>query len=617
MRIRLFILLLILFASVGALALGEDSYPTERALREAIVPPADRYDLAQRFYGISGLTSRPGTGAPRSIGETQTFRVVDLSGAPPAMVDAELLAIGDHIYVWVEQGGGVATDAAQRFAEAFDTQVYDAVRDLWGSEPLPGVDGDPRIHALFTSAISAGTMAYFTSQNSYPAEVVPSSNEHDMILFNLRVTGGIIDSPQVVSSAAHEFQHMIRHAVDTNESTWLDEGFSTFTQRHLGLGDGRSLMLAFVSQPDTQLNDWGANGVNTADYGASLSFLTYFHSRLGIDALRRLSAEPADGLAAVDRTLRSLGAGDVETFFADWVLANAVDNPDWGYGDSSLPRVQPTFIPSLPFSMGSRLRQYSASYYYTTAFEGLNALDISLETAHEVPLLPFNRRENNSFITSGSQDESNPRLTRSFDLREVEHPVLEYRLWYDLERNWDYGYVSVSLDHGRTWLLQETSRSRYDNPNGLAYGPGYTGATDGFWIEERLDLSDYTGQEIMLRFEVITDDAISRPGMAIDDLRLEAIGYSEDFESGAEGWQMEGWFRTDNRLPQRIWLQAVQMVNGLPQLARWQIGPADGGRKQVQLDLQPGITSLLIVVAPFAEATTLPMDYSLQISPAS
>ena len=39
-------------------------------------------------------------------------------------------------------------------------------------------------------------------------------------------------------------------------------------------------------------------------------------------------------------------------------------------------------------------------------------------------------------------------------------------------------------------------------------------------------------------------------GMAIDELRIRAIDYHENFESPDDGWVAEGWLFTDNRLPQ-------------------------------------------------------------------
>jgi len=66
--------------------------------------------------------------------------------------------------------------------------------------------------------------------------------------------------------------------------------------------------------------------------------------------------------------------------------------------------------------------------------------------------------------------------------------------------------------------------------------------------------SFYAGQSILVRFQMITDDAINQPGIAIDDVRIPEIGYVSDFELDDGGWEAEGWIRMDNVLPQQAWV---------------------------------------------------------------
>jgi len=53
---------------------------------------------------------------------------------------------------------------------------------------------------------------------------------------------------------------------------------------------------------------------------------------------------------------------------------------------------------------------------------------------------------------------------------------------------------------------------------------GYNDVTDG-WIEESVDLSDYSGKKIWLRFEYVTDAAVNGEGFFLDDVSVDAIGY--------------------------------------------------------------------------------------------
>ena len=99
------------------------------------------------------------------------------------------------------------------------------------------------------------------------------------------------------------------------------------------------------------------------------------------------------------------------------------------------------------------------------------------------------------------------------------------------------------------YTTRKTERSFYDN--------GYTGDSDG-WRKERIYLLDYRGKSILLRFELFADFVTTYRGMAIDNLRIADIDLEDSFESPDINWFEEGWIRTDNRLPQRTWVQVVQ-----------------------------------------------------------
>ncbi|MCB9160169.1 MAG: immune inhibitor A [Caldilineaceae bacterium] len=68
-------------------------------------------------------------------------------------------------------------------------------------------------------------------------------------------------------------------------------------------------------------------------------------------------------------------------------------------------------------------------------------------------------------------------------------------------------------------------------------------------VVEQFDLSAYAGEQVQVRFEYVTDDAVTKSGWFIDDIAIPAIDYATDFEQGADGWESEGWLLTDNRLP--------------------------------------------------------------------
>ncbi len=155
-------------------------------------------------------------------------------------------------------------------------------------------------------------------------------------------------------------------------------------------------------------------------------------------------------------------------------------------------------------------------------------------------------------------------LTRAFDFRGVnEAIVLDYWIWYDIEEGWDYLYLEVSQDEGQTWRILNTPSGTEEDPSGTSFGWAYSGTSGGgdqpAWIREMVDLSAYAGEEILLRFEYITDTAVHGEGLLLDDLAIEAINYLEGFESGEAGWQPAGFVRLFNQLPQTYRLALVEM----------------------------------------------------------
>ena len=157
-------------------------------------------------------------------------------------------------------------------------------------------------------------------------------------------------------------------------------------------------------------------------------------------------------------------------------------------------------------------------------------------------------------------------------------------------------------------VLSGNHTTTYD-PQANAYGPGYTGHSDG-WVEESILLDDYAGQEILLRFEQISDDAVNEAGIVIDDVSIPEIGYFSDFETDGGGWQPEGWILTNNLLPQDAWVQVIyNMADGQFDVQRWRISEGSSW----ELDLNPETRVAVVAVSPFAPVTTVPVVYTLNV----
>ncbi len=589
-------------------------YPTWSALNETPIPASDPLRLARELNGLQVEPIFPARAVTRQVGEVQSFWIINDSEDRSFQVEADLRVVGEHIYLWVQRGVDARLTELEALAAEFDSRIYPEVRALWGSEPSPGVDGDRRIYALFAYGMGQGVAAYFASRHIYPAVIYPNSNEHEMFFVNLDAFGTQnLNSTVLQSTLAHEFQHMIRTSIQDNEATYLNEGYSTFTQVYLY--DDADAVIWYLQQPDTQLNAWAEGQNRAANYGASQLFITYFHDRFGLEGLQALSNNPGLGLDAVDSTLQELGQAGVNEFVLDWVLANLLNDPtisDGRYFYPTLPDLpapdQVRALREYPATVRAGANQYGVDYYPLRNLELRSQLSISLEALPTVSLIDTTPSSGQWMWYSQRGDGSTTSLTRAFDLSTVSSATLEYNVWYDLEDDWDYAYLQVSADGGLTWDMLPTAHTTDENPHGAAYGPAYSGESRD-WLSESVSLDAYAGQSILVRFQMITDDAINQPGIALDDVRIPQIAYYSDFEADGGGWEPEGWIRMDNVLPQQAWVALVQRAGDETRIDRWRTQ----GSATWTAALLPGLDEATLLIVPFAPVTTESMNYTLSV----
>jgi bacillopeptidase F (M6 metalloprotease family) len=281
-------------------------------------------------------------------------------------------------------------------------------------------------------------------------------------------------------------------------------------------------------------------------------------------------------------------------------------------------------IYSYPFDSGwTTVNQFGTDYYLldepgtvTINFEGVTGAQVVPVDTTDTDGDPST--DDRYIWWSNRGDDSDMMLTHPLDLTGVDSAVLEYDLWYWIEDLWDYGYLTVSADGGQTWDILETPYTTTEDPHGNNYGSAYTGLSrnqtdadaDG-WLHEAVDLSAYAGQEILIRFEMITDDAVNQPGMIIDNTCVEAVGWCDDVEDGVGEWEAHGFLRHANILPQRYGIQVVT-VEGRNEVSVETIGLDEYNQGEFSLDIESGQT-VTIIVSGLTRYTTEMADYRLTV----
>jgi hypothetical protein len=594
-------------------------------LSQIEVPIADPLSLAER---LSGVIDPPEVLAleaqPIPPGTRQTFWASNVDTDENFRVEAELAYATDHVYFWVDTDVSYDRGDVRELVDRFEQDSYPTTRSFFGSEWSPGVDGDPHLFILYARGLGFSVAGYYSSKDQLAPVVHEYSNGHEMFYLNadtMELRGDFADGV-----LTHEFQHMIHFYRDRNEQSWMNEGFSELAA-FLGGYDLGGSDYAYTVDTDITLTYW-PSPPDGAHYGQAFLFLAYVLDRFGAEATRTLVGDTANGLDSIDQLLESLGeyGADGEPIradevYRDWATALLLQDGDVAEGQYAIDILGY----SLDVGAGERIEDCPAEAWQSSVSQyGVDYIQIDCSGEYQlrfsgaptVEVVPADPHSGEFAFWSNRGDESDMTLTRAFDLRGVEAPVaLSYWVWHDLEEDYDYVYLEASGDGGKTWQILRTPSATSEDPSGNSYGWAYNGFSGGGgqaeWIEETVDLSAFAGSEILLRFEYVTDAAVNGEGFLLDDVQLEAIGYSEDFESGEGGWDAQGFVRLYNLLPQTYRVVLVTRGDEV-QVAELQLDDTQTGSLPLSLSSGEGAT---LVVIGTARHTWTPAPYAIDILP--
>ncbi len=593
-------------------------------------PARDLISLALRFGHAQGPISPVARATPLNakLGQEDTFWI--LTGSSQyKQIQARLVYITPHVYDYVEDNTQVDLGALRQSADLFESSIYVTDRRFFGSEWSPGIDDDAHITILNAPDIYAGDNGYFSSADEFPASVAPFSNQREMIYVRIGNTAVTPGTDTYNATLAHEFQHLIHWHTHPTDPAWVNEGMAVLAQ-HINGYDASGFDTAFFADPGVQLDSWSNGDDLAAHYGAGYLFIDYFAEHYGgYQTLRELLADPAQVPLNFDDVLAENGYSDrFDDVFKKWVMANVLNDVPQGsnltyvYKTVQDEHAQPqTSVTSLPFSDQTTVAQYAAHYYALTAQSGTDqTLNVAFTGAPTVPLVTAKMpAPATSFWWSNRGDNMDSTLTRTIDLTNATSgPIaLDFSLWYDLEPNYDYGYVEVSSNGGQTWQPLAITGSHSDNPNGQNEGNGLTGTNAGdpaAWTPVSVDLSKFAGKKIEVRFESVTDDELNDQGMAVANITVPAIGFVDNPQS-ASGWDAKGWLSTKNVLPENYAVQ-VALLSGDGSLIGVQsvpINTASGAGTLTIAHFGAKAASAIVSVAALAPATTIPASYSISL----
>ena len=432
---------------------------------------------------------------------------------------------------------------------------------------------------------------------------------------------------------AHEFEHMCHFDVDPDEPSWVDEGLADLASFLSGYGHSSGhVAYYFVYHYWTPLTFWGGG---LEDYGASYLFQLYLWEKYGgTEFISALVEEQANGIEGIENTLADFGY--TETFdeiFDDWTIANYIDdtseNPLYGYNTLTVGS-EDSWGYSIEYALNDfqGIPPFGDNYWplpvglYASGFFGAPMP----YTAH---YWRFGGQPNLQTLVAGDAYAGTSAYSgvyhwysgmeawgwrsfyQSFSIPLIGTTELNFRTYFEIETDWDYGYVEVhDLDDDEWYTLEVpgVTTSTLPNPQGndncpddrepIAYEAAgrwhaFTDFSAGY-MPITMDLTPFAGHDIDLYFTTWQDGAYTEQMMYVDDIEItNGVFLLDDIEAGEDGWTTTGWEVTTGLVPnnwevtliETLWVPSqrypTKQNSGLSLLSETHMVMMDFGTEQV------------------------------------
>jgi hypothetical protein len=365
---------------------------------------------------------------------------------------------------------------------------------------------------------------------------------------------------------AHEYQHLLEYYQDPNEYDWINEGLSDFAESLTGYGDASKTVFQAGAQshiycyqgfgnvqtdynpnpidcggPENSLTVWGDQGGASdilADYGNAWSFMLFLRDRYGLGFMSSLHRDGNDqGLVGVQHILDGYSPGtDVYDVVHDFQTMTLLDMYVGAKGGSvkgiSKARVTSASLNST-VNLGNP-RSYAAAgapangadYVGVRAASGLYLKGKDLRTlkfagAKTLAPQPLQwtsvadppGQTGNAALWSGNSSNLDAAAVTSVTVPAA-NPTLTFSELHLAEATYDYAYVVVSTDGGKTYTAIGNANTE-EGP----LGPGFNGDADAF-ATQSFDLSAYAGKTVLLGFRYVSDGGVNDGGWYVDDVKV-------------------------------------------------------------------------------------------------
>ncbi|WP_173918507.1 immune inhibitor A domain-containing protein [Halobacillus sp. Marseille-Q1614] len=515
-------------------------------------------------------------------GGTKSFLDRDL-----AFKEFTLRSVGEHVEVWVANdlafpedderpAHKITQEQVDKMAAEFDSNMYPVATDFFGTpDSLDGsnslleelgyvpegyYEGEGDKVLLMVDNVKDDN--YYDPE--YPFfvagffwQTLENYTDRNMITIDSRDWDTRLEST-FFGTTIHELQHLIHSDNDSDETSWLNEGMSTFSEFLGGYGLDSGSINFLLDHPENSLTSWDEHqGAETgpetiADYGLVQLFTLYNYERFGPEFIRSVALSELNSIESFEKAYEEFGL-DV-TFnevYQDFSSALVLDDEEYKGGIHGFENID---LRDLPVNGQDEPRGMTVNFEEAKQYEkdgvpawGTDFKEFNIEPGQKVTDFSFNGIDfmpiqwettedplgsGEEVLWGGKSDEADNKLIFEADLTSADNPTLQFEHYLDIEEQWDFGVVQVSTDNGETWTSLENENTRSDvvdqgYPKIKENVPGFTGHTDEY-VDETFDLSEYAGEEVLVSFRYLTDWGYTDSGWFIKDISIPEAGISYD-----------------------------------------------------------------------------------------
>ncbi|MCX6271093.1 MAG: M14 family zinc carboxypeptidase [Bacteroidetes bacterium] len=130
--------------------------------------------------------------------------------------------------------------------------------------------------------------------------------------------------------------------------------------------------------------------------------------------------------------------------------------------------------------------------------------------------------------------QSSETLSGTINLTNAAMAVLSFQASWALEYDYDYVQLKISKDNGISWAPVAGHFTRPGSVYEATGEPLYDGVHPA-WVKEEINLADYLGYNIKLRFTITTDNGTTMDGFYFDDVTVQVVntvGIPENQQTG-------------------------------------------------------------------------------------